>query len=408
MAIASLSQFESIVDLRTDCCADFGPCRRAGAWSTRWLLALLGFVFILAWTTGSRAERLTALDISILDRLVFVNDSARPAVAVVDSRDDVLLGHITLDQVADVMVIARGRGLLVTASWQDPALHLVDLAGEDEPTRIALGHSVEHFQLAGDESVVAVVDHEGDGLSLVSLKSPYHVQRVEGLAAPHNVVFAPDNKLYVTNLDSDRVTVIDVASGRLLKELYMPFEGVTDLSLTPDGKQALVLFSGRNEVLMLDLERDRTMALFTLGEAPFHAYPTLMDRRMIVPNNGDASISIISFEMGAETVRINGAGEMTAAVPAWFDSLALLPSGEAQHIVVLDLDTEQLLEPIPLPGRPGDPVLEPLGRKLYVPLVDRRALAVIDASERRLVALIENIGEAPWSARMVGSLNYCH
>ena len=404
-----LSRLTSAASLWAGRCVANRPRRRARGSRGGPLLAFLCFVLALAWTTGSRADRLVALDMAALDRLVFVNDSRRPAVAVVDSRDDVLLGHIALDQVADVMAIARGRGLLVTASWQDPALHLVDLAGGGEATRLPLGHSVEHFQLAGDESLVAVVDHEGDGLSLVSLERPYPVRRVEGLAAPHNIVFAPDNKrLYATNLGSDRVTVVDPASGRILEELVMPFEGVTDLSLTPDGNQALVLFGGRDEILMLDLERGHTMALLTLGEAPLHAYPTLTGGRMIVPNNGDATISIVSVEAAAETTRLEGAGDMTAAVPAWFDSLAFLPSGAERRIVVVDLDAEQLLASIPLPGRPGDPVLEPLGRKLYVPLTDRGSLAVIDAAGRRLQGLIESVGEVPWTARMAGSLNHCH
>jgi DNA-binding beta-propeller fold protein YncE len=404
-----LSRLAPAASLWAGRCVADRPRRRACGSRGGPRLALLGFVLALAWTTGSRAEQLVVLDMAALDRLVFVNDGRRPAVAVVDSRDDVLLGHIALDQVADVMAIARGHGLLVTANWQDPALHLVDLAGAAEATRLPLGHSVEHFQLAGDESLVAVVDYEGDGLSLVSLERPYHVRRVEGLAAPHNIVFAPDSKrLYATNLGSDRVTVVDLASGRILEELVMPFAGVTDLSLTPDGNQALVLFGGRDEVLMLDLERGHTMALLTLGETPFHAYPTLTGGRMIVPNNGDATISIVSFEAAAETIRLEGAGGMTAAVPAWFDSLAFLPSGAEQRVVVVDLDAEQLLESIPLPGRPGDPVLEPLGRKLYVPLTDRGSLAVIDAAERRLQGLIESVGEAPWTARMAGSLNHCH
>lgn len=376
---------------------------------SRRLLGLLGLALVLAWPVASGAGRLDALDMTTLDRLVFVNDSQRPAVAVVDSRDDVLLGHIALDHVADVMAIARDRGLLVTASWEEPALHLVDLGRGSEVTHIPLGHSVEHFQLAPDESLVAVVDYEGGGLSLVPLELPHRVRRVEGLAAPHNIVFAPDGKrLYASNLGSDRVNVVDLATGRILEELIMPFEGVTDLALAPDGRRALVLFSGRDEGVMLDLEGGYTMALLTLGQSPFHAYSTLAGERLIVPNNGDATISIVSFEKAEETARLEGAGGMTAAVTAWFDSLAFLPSGDEQRIVVVDLEAERLLEAIPLPGRPGEPVLEPLGRKLYVPLMDRGSLAVVDAAEHRLQSLIEGVGEAPWIARMAGSLNYCH
>jgi hypothetical protein len=35
-------------------------------------------------------------------------------------------------------------------------------------------------------------------------------------------------------------------------------------------------------------------------------------------------------------------------------------------------------------------------------------VAVIDLRERRLVKVIEDVGEEPWGAHMVGALNYCH
>jgi DNA-binding beta-propeller fold protein YncE len=377
-------------------------------------LGRLGLALVLGGAVPSRAApsqaiRLPSLDLAALDRLVFVNDRERPTVAVVDSRDDGLLGQLELDHIVDVMAIARGRGPLVTASWDEPALQLVTLGQAAAVTHLPLGHGIEHFQLAPGESLVAVVDHTGDGLSLVALEPPYPVRRVEGLAAPHNIVFAPDGeRLYASNLGSDRVSVVELASSRIVEELRMPFAGVTDLALTPDGRTALVLFSGRDEVLVLDLAGGYTRALLTLGALPFHAYPAMAGERLIVPNNGDATISIVALETAKETARLEGAAGMTAAVAAWFDSLAFVPSSEEQRIVVLDLDQERLLEPIPLPGRPGAPALEPSGRKLYVPLVDRGALAVVDAAERRLLGLVEGIGVAPWEARLAGGRTYCH
>lgn len=364
---------------------------------------------LLRLPAGAAALGPLPVEAAALDRLVFVNDMFASAVAVVDSRDDRLLGRIALGHVADVMAIARGRGLLVTASWEEPALRLTDLAKGLEPAHIPLGHSLEHFQLSPDERLVAAVDYEGGGLSLVDLARPHEVRRIEGLAAPHNVVFAPEGwRLYATNLEGERVSVIDPGKGRIVEEIPMPFAGVTDLALSADGRQALVLFSGRDEAVMLDLAAGRSEALLTLGEVPFHAYPTQAGRRLIVPNNGDGTVSIVSFDARRETARLEAAGGMTAAVAAWFDSVAFLPSTDEQGVLVLDLDRERLLEPIPLPGRPGEPALGPLGRKLYVPLMDRGALAVIDAAERRLSGVIEGVSADPWIARMAGSLNYCH
>ena len=84
------------------------------------VLGLLVLLHLVVWPWSAEAEASIALDAAALDRLVFVNDGARPAVAVVDSRDDALLGHIELGHIADVMAIARTRGRLVTASCEEP------------------------------------------------------------------------------------------------------------------------------------------------------------------------------------------------------------------------------------------------------------------------------------------------
>jgi hypothetical protein len=60
---------------------------------------------------------------------------------------------------------------------------------------------------------------------------------------------------------------------------------------------------------------------------PFHAYPTMAGERPIVPNNSDATISIVSLETALETARLEGAAGITAAVAAWFDSLGSIPVG---------------------------------------------------------------------------------
>jgi len=35
-------------------------------------------------------------------------------------------------------------------------------------------------------------------------------------------------------------------------------------------------------------------------------------------------------------------------------------------------------------------------------------VAVIDAATRRVIKLIDGVGEEPWGVTMVGAINYCH
>ena len=243
-----------------------------------------------------------------------------------------------------------------------------------------------------------MVDYAGDGLSLVSLEPPHHVRRVEGLAAPHNIVFAPDGRrLYISNLGSDRLSVVDVVRGRVLEELPMPFEGVTDLALTPDGRHALVLFSGRDEALMLDLASHRTMALLMLGACTF---PRLSDDGGRAHDRAQQwrrhhLDRLLRDGRGDGQARGGGRHDGSRARPGstvWPSCRAARSTASSSSIST----RSGCSRPSPCPAARVTPALEPLGRKLYVPLVDRGALAVVDAAERRLVGLVEGVGEAPW------------
>ena len=58
------------------------------------------------------------------------------------------------------------------------------------------------------------------------------------------------------------------------------------------------------------------------------------------------------------------------------------------------------------------------GQYLYVPnrassdvtVIDHatRQVAVVDIQTQRLIKTIDNVGDEPWGATMVGALNYCH
>ena len=76
--------------------------------------------------------------------------------------------------------------------------------------------------------------------------------------------------------------------------------------------------------------------------------------------------------------------------------------------IVIDLDQGNMLDEIKLPGRPEAGVTTPDGSKIYVALGDENAVAVIDAQARRVTALIADVGDHPWGAYMVGTINYCH
>ena len=61
-----------------------------------------------------------------------------------------------------------------------------------------------------------------------------------------------------------------------------------------------------------------------------------------------------------------------------------------------------------MPSRPETGISMDAGRKLYVALGASDRLAVIDMAARKLVKMIEGVGERPWGVPSVGALSYWH
>jgi YVTN family beta-propeller protein len=159
---------------------------------------------------------------------------------------------------------------------------------------------------------------------------------------------------------------------------------------------------------VIDLRTGATLATLQLGSQPWRAYSTADGRHMIVPNNGEATVSVISTASLEEVARLPGAADMIGVNTGWFETVAFVLSRSEEKAVILDLERMEPAGELALPGTPETGVVTPDGTRLYVALSSTDRVAVIDVRERRLVKVIEDVGEEPWGAHMVGALNYCH
>ncbi len=129
---------------------------------------------------------------------------------------------------------------------------------------------------------------------------------------------------------------------------------------------------------------------------------------MLVPNNGEGTVSVVSTALLEVVATLAGAADMTGVNTGWRETTAFVISRGEHKVVVLDLVEMRKAGEIALPSSPETGAVTPDGRKLYVALSGSNQVAVIDTRARKLVATIDDVGEEPWGATMVGALNYCH
>jgi YVTN family beta-propeller protein len=353
---------------------------------------------------------------------VYVPNRASADVAVIDSRTDRLVARLPVGNVPHQVSVSDVVDKLVASNTADDTISIVDLRTL-RTNILRLDHEPEHMELSPDGVLLAVGNIGAGTVSLVSLLEEREVARVDGLFEPHNLTFSPDGSLlYIANLGASHVSVIDVAKGAIIDEIKIAeppplagkddpgaeFQGIINVTATPDGRLGFAAHGEANELAVIDLRTRALKKRLALGELPWRAYSTADGRFVLVPNNGDRTLSVISTAALEVVATLPAAEDVTGVNTGWFETTALALSRAEKKAVVYDLQAMTRVGEIALPGTPETGVTTPDGTKLYVALSDTDQVAVIDVRKRELSKTIDGVGDEPWGAMMMGTLNYCH
>ena len=177
--------------------------------------------------------------------------------------------------------------------------------------------------------------------------------------------------------------------------------------MTPDGRRLLVTFGNSDRLAVVDARSGAVLDRIPVGQLPWRAFPTVDGRRVVVPNNGDGTVSVLDGSTMKELGRIATGADISSVNFAWFETMALVFSREERKATLIDLEQGARLGEIALPGTPEAAVVNEEGSRLYVALGDEGSVGVIDVRGRRLVEVIADVVRRPWSVQISGGLNYC-
>jgi YVTN family beta-propeller protein len=353
---------------------------------------------------------------------VYVPNRASADVAVIDTRTDRVVARLPVGRVPHQVAISTVVDKLVASNTADDTISIIDLPTLETRT-LPLDHEPEHMELSPDGGLLAVGNIGAGTVSLVSLAQEREVARVDGLFEPHNLTFSPDGSLlYVANLGASHVSVIDVAKAAIIDEIRIAeppvlagkedpgaeFQGIINVTATPDGRLGFAAHGEANELAVIDLRTRAVKKHVPLGELPWRGYTTADGRFMLVPNNGDRTLSVISTSILDVVATLPAAEDVTGVNTGWFETTAFALSRAERKAVVYDLESMTRAGEIALPGTPETGVTTPDGTRLYVALSDTDRVAVIDVRARGLIRTIDGVGDEPWGTTMTGTLNYCH
>lgn len=173
----------------------------------------------------------------------------------------------------------------------------------------------------------------------------------------HMVLVSPDGKrLYTANIVSEDVSVIDRATGRLIKKIPCG-EGVEGMAFTPDGKHLWAANQTGGSITIIDVATDEPVKTFPTADMPVRIHFTDDGALAIVPCWSEKGIvTVIDTKSLKEVKRI--------PVGSYAIGIELSPDGKkafvgCEHedgVHVIDLDKMEV-EAVIQTGNGPDPMM---------------------------------------------------
>lgn len=358
------------------------------------------------------------------ERFVFVPSRGAPEVTAIDSKTDRVVARIGVAGIPNRVLVSDAVGSIVASIAGQSTLQLVDLSSRIPPGVVDLTITPDFMVLSPDGYLVAAADSSRGSVAVASLQNRKLLFRIAGFGDPRNLTFSSDgSQLYITDRRTLELIVVDIVQQSVVERVALAPDvnlganrkienddgpDVSALTRSPDGRYGFVSLAGLNSLLVVDLSTFKLVKRLRVGRAPSRPYGTADGRLMLVPNEGDESVSVIDTTTLKVAATLPGGKDVTAINTGWFESAAFVMSHSQKRVVVLDLMKFRTLDDIGLPGSPGAGVVTSNGQKLYVSLEDTDQVAVIDTRTHKLLAVIDRVGRQPWGVTMARSNNYCH
>ena len=405
----------------------------AGGSSRRWIIASAAVVLLVGiglalgafkMLSGSPQQSNVA-SLNDVGRYVFVPSRGVAEVTVIDSKTDRVATRIALAGIPNRVLVSEAVGAMAASFAGQSKLEVIALSEPGNHAEVDLTITPEFMALSPDGYLVAAADSIRGAVSVMSLQNRKLLFRLEGVGDPRNLTFSQDgSQLYITDRKALELVVVDIVQQSVLERVALVRDAApgtnrgrdggdresaaSALARTPDGRYGFISFSDLNALVVVNLGTLTPVKWLRVGRAPLRPYGTADGRLMLVPNDGDQSVSVIDTTTLAVAATLPGAADVAAINTGWFESFAFVMSRSQKRVVVLDLMKFRKVGDIELPGSAGAGVVNSTGQKLYASLVDANRVAVIDTQTQKVLTLIDGVGRQPWGTTMARSNNYCH
>jgi YVTN family beta-propeller protein len=256
---------------------------------------------------------------------------------------------------------------------------------------------VAFLHLAKPSGIAVVVNQQSDSVSLVDIAQYKVLAEIPVGGGPHESAVSPDGKrAIVSNYFKQGVgpgsslSVIDIAAKKETKKISLDKQAMPhDVRWVNDNQ--VVCTDERNErLLLIDVAEGKVLRTYDTAQRGSHMLSLhLGESRLVCSNMGGGSVTIFDFKT-AERITTISTGRECEGVGIAPDGKTIWAGNRAEDTIsIVDMDTKKVVKKINSLGFPYRVQFTPNGRYALIPHAQSGELVVCDVASREIVRRIK-------------------
>ncbi len=284
---------------------------------------------------------------------------------------------------------------------KDDTVSVIDGATNTVVATIEIGKRPRGIGIAPDGSEVYVAISEENAIAVFDPESYAVLRRFEGGDDPETFAVHPNGNIYISNEDDAKASVFNPKTGEKIAEIKVGIEP-EGVAISADGSKVIVTSESTNMLHVIAVPEHKIINNILVGARPRAA-----------TFNRAGTIAYATSEISGEVKKVDiASGTVIGKMPLADDkakpkdvllsadeSKLFVAGGRANRIFVLDANTLEIHQAIPVGKRVWGLALSHDGSRLYTTDGVSNQVSVIDTAMGKVIATVP-VGKFPWGVAL--------
>jgi YVTN family beta-propeller protein len=322
------------------------------------------------------------------DYHVFVSNEKAGTLTVISGGDFKVVGTL--------LVGKRPRGIHATPDGKTVYVALSGTPIEPPPKLDASGNPIfEKGHDDDDDNVKA--DKTADGIGLVDPVNKKFLRKIPAGSDPEQFSFSPDGqRIYIANEDIGAATVLDSLTGKIVT--FIPVSREPEGSgASPDGKFFYITCETAGDVFAIDAHTFKIIGHIVVHPRPRSVAFLPDGSRAFIPSESVGELNVIDTanQKLLKVITLPPHSRPQCVIVAPDGKKVYISTGRGGTVCVVDANTCEVLDTIPVGKRPWGITLSPDGKYLFAANGPSDDVSVVDLTTDREIARVPSPG-SPW------------